>query len=99
MVFFRAFLHWYYGVFQSFLALVLWVFFEVVLWCFSEVSLSGTMVFFRAFLHWYSGVFQSFLGNMGNCHLEKTNVDQGEVEVDIGFRGVTISHVTLLCIL
>ena len=30
---------------------------------------------------------------MGNCHQEKTNVDQGEAEVDIGFQGVTISHV------
>ena len=36
-------------------------------------------------------------GNMGNCHLEKTDVDRGEAEVDIGFQGVTISHVTLLC--
>ena len=26
---------------------------------------------------------------MGNCHYEKTNVDRGEVEVYIGFRGVT----------
>ena len=34
---------------------------------------------------------------MGNCHPEKTNVDRGEAEVDIGFRGVTISHVTLSC--
>ena len=25
----------------------------------------------------------------------KPNVDRGEVEVDTGFRGVTISHVTL----
>ena len=32
---------------------------------------------------------------MGNCHPEKTNVDRGEAEVDIGFRGLTISHVTL----
>ena len=32
---------------------------------------------------------------MGNCHPEKTNVDRGEAEVDIGFRGVTISHVIL----
>ena len=32
---------------------------------------------------------------MGNCHPEQTNVDRGEAEVDIqfGFRGVTISHV------
>ena len=36
-------------------------------------------------------------GNMGNCHPEKTNVDQGEAEVGIGFRGVSISHVTLSC--
>ena len=28
---------------------------------------------------------------MGNCHLEKNNVDRGEAEIDIGFRGVTIS--------
>ena len=28
---------------------------------------------------------------------EKTNVDRGEAEIDIGFRGVTISHVTLSC--
>ena len=34
---------------------------------------------------------------MGNCHPKKTNVDRGEAEVDIGFRGVTISHVTLSC--
>ena len=32
---------------------------------------------------------------MGNCHPKKTNVDRGEAEVDIGFRGLTISHVTL----
>ena len=32
---------------------------------------------------------------MGNCHPEKANVDQGEAEVDIVFRDVTISHVTL----
>ena len=36
-------------------------------------------------------------GNNGNCHLEKTNIDRGEVEVDIDFRGVTIIHVTLSC--
>ena len=37
---------------------------------------------------------------MGNCHPEKTNVDRGEASdsVDIGFLGVTISHVTLSCI-
>ena len=33
---------------------------------------------------------------MGNCHPEKTNVDRGEAEVDIGFLGMTISHVNLL---
>ena len=33
---------------------------------------------------------------MGNCHPEKTNVDR-KAEIDIGFRGVTISHVTLSC--
>ena len=33
---------------------------------------------------------------MENCDPEKPNVDQGEAEVDIGFRGVTISQVTLL---
>ena len=32
---------------------------------------------------------------MGNCHPEKTNVDRGEAEVDIGFRGVTIFLVTV----
>ena len=30
---------------------------------------------------------------MGNCHPEKTNVDRAEAEVDIGFRGLTISPV------
>ena len=34
---------------------------------------------------------------MGNCHPVKTNVDRGKAEVDIGFQGVTISHVTLSC--
>ena len=34
---------------------------------------------------------------MENCHPEKPNVDRGEAEVDIGFLGVTITHVTLLC--
>ena len=29
---------------------------------------------------------------MGHCHPEKINVDRGEAEVDIGFRGVTISQ-------
>ena len=33
---------------------------------------------------------------MGKCHPEKTNVE-AEAEVDIGFRGVTISHVTHSC--
>ena len=32
---------------------------------------------------------------MENCHPEKTNVDRGEAEVDIGLQGVTISHVSL----
>ena len=27
---------------------------------------------------------------MGNSHTEKSNVDRGETEVDIGFRGLTI---------
>ena len=36
-------------------------------------------------------------GNMRNCFFEKNNVDRGESEVDIDFRGVTISHVTLSC--
>ena len=35
--------------------------------------------------------------NMGNCHPEKSNDDRGKAEVDIGFRGVTISHDTLSC--
>ena len=34
---------------------------------------------------------------MENCHPEKTIVDWGEGGVDIGFRGVTITHVTLSC--
>ena len=34
---------------------------------------------------------------MGNCHPEKSNVDRGEAEVDIGFLGVTIVQVTLSC--
>ena len=34
---------------------------------------------------------------MENCHPEKTNIDQGEVEVEIVFREMTISHVTLSC--
>ena len=33
-------------------------------------------------------------GNIGNCNPEKTTVDKGEAEYDIGFQGVTISHVT-----
>ena len=36
-------------------------------------------------------------GNIGNCHSEKTNFDRVEVEIDIRFQGVTISHVTLSC--
>ena len=48
MVFFRALLKWYYGVFQGSL--------EVVIWCFSELSWSSNMVFFRALLKWYYGV-------------------------------------------
>ena len=28
--------------------------------------------------------------HVGNCYPEKTNVDRGEAEVDIGFRGLTI---------
>ena len=36
-------------------------------------------------------------GNIGNCHLEKTTVSQGEAETDSGYQGVTISNVTLLC--
>ena len=35
-------------------------------------------------------------GNIGNYHHEKTSVDRGEVEVNSGFRGVSISIVTLL---
>ena len=34
---------------------------------------------------------------MGNCDPSKTNVNLGFASVDIGFRGVTISHVTLTC--
>ena len=34
---------------------------------------------------------------MGNYHPEKTNVDQGEAGVDIGFQRVIISLVTLSC--
>ena len=34
---------------------------------------------------------------MRNCHPEKTDVNRGEAEADICFRGVTISLVTLLC--
>ena len=34
----------------------------------------------------------------GNCHREKTNVDRGDPRLKlIGFRGVTIFHVTLSC--
>ena len=35
--------------------------------------------------------------HMGNCHPSKTNVNRGEVSVDIGFLGVTTIHVTLSC--
>ena len=34
---------------------------------------------------------------MGNCHPEKTNVNLVFASFDIGFLGVTISHVTLSC--
>ena len=34
---------------------------------------------------------------MGNCHLEKTNVNLIFDSVDIGFLKVTISNVTLSC--
>ena len=34
---------------------------------------------------------------MGNCHSSKINVDRGETAVDIGFLGLTISHVNLSC--
>ena len=34
---------------------------------------------------------------MGNCHPKRINVDRAEAEVDIGFHGVTISHVILSC--
>ena len=34
---------------------------------------------------------------MGNCHPLKHNVKLGFASVDIGFLGVTISHVTLSC--
>ena len=30
---------------------------------------------------------------MGNCHPEKTNVDLGEADVDICFRGVKSFHI------
>ena len=36
-------------------------------------------------------------GNMGNFYRSKTNINLGFASVDIGFRGVTISHVTLSC--
>ena len=32
---------------------------------------------------------------MGNCHPSKTTVNLGFASVDIGFLGMTISHVTL----
>mgnify|MGYP003687683409 CR=1 FL=1 len=31
---------------------------------------------------------------MGNCHPSKTNVNRGRAKVNIGFQGVTISHVS-----
>ena len=34
-------------------------------------------------------------GNMGNCHTEKTNVKLGFASFNIGFLGMTISHITL----
>ena len=34
---------------------------------------------------------------MGNCHPKETNVYLSFASVDIGFLGVTISHVTLSC--
>ena len=36
-------------------------------------------------------------GNLGNCHLSKTNVNLGFTSVDIVFLGVTFSHVNLSC--
>ena len=30
---------------------------------------------------------------MGICHPEKTNVDRGEAEVDIGFGGMLIKYI------
>ena len=35
---------------------------------------------------------------MGNCHPSKINVNLRFASVDIGFLGVTVSHVTLSCI-
>ena len=37
------------------------------------------------------------LGNGWYCHPSKTNVDRGKAVVDIGFLGLTISHITLSC--
>ena len=36
-------------------------------------------------------------GTIENSNPEKTAVEGGEAKVDSGFRGVTISNVTLLC--
>ena len=36
-------------------------------------------------------------GNNENSNTEKTAVEGGEAKVDIGYRGVTITNVTLLC--
>ena len=37
----------------------------------------------------YNLILTAREGIMGNCHPEKTNVDRGEAEAEIGFRGVT----------
>ena len=34
---------------------------------------------------------------MGNCHPSKTNVNLSFASVDIGFLGMTISHITRSC--
>ena len=39
------------------------------------------------FKHWIDVILYKE-GNMGNCNPEKSNVDRGETEVDIGFRVV-----------
>ena len=36
-------------------------------------------------------------GNIENSNTEKIAVEGGEAKVDIGYRGVAISNVTLLC--